>query len=112
MKNKYTLCLLMILSTFILASCQKEINQEQAIQIAQSFVNTQVKLFSEETTENGSNITNIEQASMNIIEVINNNNEWNVIIHIESNATGELKKRGLNVVVDAKTGEIDRAKPN
>ena len=89
-----------------MSGCKNEITQQEALSIAQDFVNQNVKFYTAE--DERANV--LQKASITVLGVYKNNDEWNIRVHITSNATGEVKKSGLVVVVDAKTGQIKKEK--
>ncbi len=97
---------LVLLCLLILTAGCKAISEDQAVLTAKSFVDSNVKFYTSE--DEAKSI--VQKAAITIIDTYKENNEWNIKLHIYSNATGEIKKSGLIVVVDAKTGEIVRDK--
>ena len=95
----------LILVLVLVIGCAKEISQEEAIVSAQSFVNNYVKFYVEEEGKAVINST-VNRASITVVGVENYEGLWNVELIISSNATGQLKKTGMIVPVDAKSGMV------
>ena len=106
MKNKILLLLFVIVVLSLIAGCEKDITKEEALAIAQGFVNENVKFY----TANESATDVLQRASITIEDARKINDEWNIRLYVSSNANGEVKKSGLIVVVDAKTGEVKKNK--
>lgn len=104
--NKVLVFMFVILVLSLISGCKKDIAEGEALAIAQRFVNDNVKFY----TANESDTDVVQRASITIVDVRKINDEWAVRLYVNSNATGEVKKTGLVVVVDAKTGEVKKNK--
>jgi hypothetical protein len=98
---------LIFLSLLFIAGCSS-ITQDQAIRSAQDFVDMNVKFYSGTLDEE--NISDQHSVLIDIVNVYKQGNEWNIAIIAKSNATGELKKKGMMIIVDAKTGKVNPEK--
>ena len=104
--NSIIIALLVI--TVIIAGC-KSISKEEAIVSAKLFVEKDVKFFvNEDDNEDG--ILNKPEVSINIINIQEEKDEWIITLYAQANRTGEIKKGGLVVVVDSRTGEVKKEK--
>lgn len=94
--------LLILFLVLLLVGCQRELSEEQAIAKMQEFVDANVRFYVEE----GEEVTNAETASIQIVKTEKIEGSYNFILAVESDITGETKKKGLLVAMDAKTGEV------
>jgi hypothetical protein len=101
MNKKALLILCLILISVFLCAC-KQISQEEAVIITQNFVNGQVKFYVNE----GEEAPVVQKADISLVNVYKQDNNWNVLLNIKSNHTGDLKQSNLLVVVDAKSGNV------
>jgi hypothetical protein len=99
--NKIIAIILLILTIFLLTSC-KSISREEAIEITQAFVNEHVRFY----VADNEAVPEVQRASITVLEVNKEDNNWNVFLHVESNQTGELKQADLFVIIDAKEGNV------
>ncbi len=106
-RNRLWLMLLLIFTSALISGCG-EISEEKALSAAQEFVDSTVRFYAR-SNETG-NSTDIQRARIQVTNVYKTGNEWNIEMHIYSNATGEEKKSGLLVVVDASTGMVKKDK--
>jgi hypothetical protein len=97
--------LMLITSSIILVSCSK-ITQEDALKITQDFVDNQVKFY----VNTDKNISAVQEASITVIDIQKNKNNWNVLLNIKSNQTGELKQSNMIVIIDGNSGKIIEVK--
>ena len=91
----------------LLFGCQQKITQEQALKSAQDFVNENVKFYSRDDIDY-KNVSYLQKVSIKVVEIYEEGDDYMVQLYIESNKTGELKKSGLVVAVDSRTGEVDK----
>ncbi|MFC1704906.1 hypothetical protein ACFLZ6_01090 [Nanoarchaeota archaeon] len=107
MKASKCAVMLVLMCVSLMHGCSKDvIDEQEAVLIAQDFVNQNVKFYSEQEND----ATTIQQASINIIDIQKIHGEWNIKLYVQSDVGGEIKKSGLIVIVDAKTGEINKEK--
>ena len=100
--------LISILLFSILASGCMSASEEEAEQIAVSFLQEKVKFYS--TDEN--NTKDVPRATMEIIDKYKEGNYWNFIILVSSEIEGETKSAKMRVVVDAVNREVSSFDPS
>lgn len=100
--------LLILVAVITMNGCN-QVTKEEAVSITGNFVRQHLKVYSEEESIPG-NTTNIIAPNVQIHDMYDNDKGWNVILHIHSNQTGELKKKGIVIVIDKNTGEIKKEK--
>ena len=91
-----------LLFLLVFVGCTKEITQEQASLIAKTYVESAVKPY---TSQNGS-IININKPDAVIKEVYRMDKNYIAIVHISATVDSVVKKKGLTLVIDAKSGKI------
>src|SRR3989338_3713725 len=106
--SAYTL-LIFVLAVAI-SGCASEINDKEALVIAQQFVNDNVKFYVNQNHTQTEDIEVVEKASIDIVKIAKNQNThtWDISVIVSSNATGELKKVGMVIPVDAKTKSVKK----
>ncbi|MBM3199760.1 hypothetical protein FJZ53_02395 [Candidatus Woesearchaeota archaeon] len=89
----------------------QEVTQEEALKIAQDFVNTHVRFFVDEdkSIENVKGVVT-PKASIVVTNIAQQNGEWVIELIAQAEKDGEVKKAGMIVTIDAKTGEVKKDK--
>ena len=80
-RNK--VCLSIITLIIFLTACSSIISQEQAIKTAQDFVNSNVRFYVSEETENN-NLGNTPEVTIQIIDVIEKEKDWVITLYASS----------------------------
>ncbi len=93
---------LVLIVTLLLTGCSSGITKEQAIQSAISFVESRVVTY----TTQGDSMVNVTKPEIAVKEIIEKEKSWEVILALQSTTNNSMKKRGLIVVVDKKSGSV------
>ena len=89
----------------LLTACSSQLlSEEEAIQKAKDFVNTNVKFYTNESNQT------LPQADIKIVDSRLMENNWMVSMEVRANIDNEEKKKGLALAMDAQTGEIKNVK--
>jgi len=95
--------LLLLIPILLLTACGN-ISEEEAIEITQEFVNSQVKFFVSQDLDSPV----VNRAAIAVLHSEKIDGNWNILLNIKSNYTGELKQADMRVVIDKK-GNIIKA---
>jgi predicted nucleic acid-binding protein len=97
--KRYILSLTFCLLVFLTA-CSSQLSEDEAIEKAKDFVDTNVKFYSNESNET------LQKASITIVDTRLMENNWVISMEVRADIDGKEKKKGLAVALDAQTGEI------
>ncbi|MFH1133628.1 MAG: hypothetical protein V1735_03995 [Nanoarchaeota archaeon] len=90
---------LVLVLLVVMAGC-RSVSREEALGIAQDFVNTKVKFF---TTDNQS-VNPIQEAKISIIHTERRPQDWLIILDVESPQTNKTNR--LYLTIDARNSSI------
>ena len=101
--------LFLLLITLLITACDS-VSKEEAIEITQEFVNSNVKFY----VNQNETAPTVNRAAIRIDDIKKldytaegkNIPSWNVFLNVKSNQTGELKQTDLLIIINAKNGEI------
>ncbi len=96
------LALAISLSVMILG-CSHQISEAEALESAKAFVDSNIRFYTTNQTAQGVVPQDLE---MRTVEISKLGSEWQIKLAVSTNSSGELKQKGLIVVVDAQTGEV------
>ncbi|MFH1638390.1 MAG: hypothetical protein ABIB71_08245 [Candidatus Woesearchaeota archaeon] len=107
---RYAIILAFFALAIILSGCApQEITSDQAVVVAQEYVNEHVSLFSEREGEPQT----VEKAHAEVMQAVaqegaDGNPVWSIIIEVSSDVEGEVKSTEISIDVDRNTGQVVR----
>jgi len=94
--------ILFLLFSLVFLGCNRGVSEHKAQYLAKEFLRENVKFYvSENETP-----TTVSETDIILLQKERIGKEWYFYFSVQSNETGTIKKKGVTVKVDAKTGTV------
>ena len=92
----------LLLLALLLMGCSQEISREDAERSAVSFAQNGIKYF----TAAGNLTDDVEEPQIEVLAAKHVDGEWRILLKVSAVKEGVIKKQGLRVSMDDKTGKL------